>query len=144
VLRVLPIRYSEILAASDLIAEYAAECCIPDAQPQPEMYAAMEESGALKCFGAYLGKDLVGFVSTLISVMPHHGKRLATIESLFAAKKYRIYGTGDVLMDTAEAFAAASGCVSLVYTARLDSALEKILSRRRGCVRSHAMFTRWL
>lgn len=142
-LRVLPTRYGEILA-SYLIQEYAAECCIPDAEPQPHIYAAMEQAGALECFGAYIDDALVGFVSVVSSIMPHNGKRIATIESIYAAPEHRDSGAGTALMDAAEEFSATSGCIVLIYTARVGSALEKVLSRRSGCSRSHAMFSRWL
>jgi hypothetical protein len=35
-------------------------------------------------------------------------------------------------------------CVALLYTARIGSRLDKILSRRAGCEPSHTVFTRWL
>lgn len=139
----LPTRYSEILANSALIERYAVECAV-EADPQPEIYAALDQVGVLKCFGAYTGAELAGFVSLLMNVMPHNGKRIATIESIFAVPEHRNLGTGDALLDAAEAFAAASGCAALIYTARVGSALEKVLSRRHGCEHSHAMFTRWL
>ena len=144
------VSHSEILAAPNaqqLIDEYAAECSIPDAKPQTQMYAAMEQSGALVCFGAHVANELVGFVSMLIAVMPHHGKRVATLESLFVLSSHRDSGAGDALLSAAEQYAddaADSGCLALLYTARVGSRLEKVLSRRAGCKASHTVFTRWL
>jgi GNAT superfamily N-acetyltransferase len=123
---------------------YAKDCVMPDYAPQRQMYAAMENSGALHCFGAYANDVLVGFVSVVTDAMPHNGKRTATIESLFALPSHRKLGTGDALLSAAEAFAGVSGFNPLSYTARKGSALEKILSRRKGCMASHTMFTKWL
>ena len=141
------VSYSTILAAhnaSELIAEYAAECSIPDAAPQVELYEAMEGAGALQCFGAYVDEELVGFASVMHAIMPHHGKRVGTVESLFVLSAQRATGAGDALLSAAEQHAAAAGCVALTYTARAGSRLEKILKRRAGCLASHSQFTRWL
>lgn len=139
--------YSEILAApnaSELIDEYAAECSLPDHNPQAAMYAAMEQNGALVCFGAYVAGDLIGFVSMLTAIMPHNGKRAATIESLFVLSARRFTGAGDDLLVAAEQHAADLECVALLYTTRIGSRLEKILKHRAGCDASHTVFTRWL
>lgn len=131
-------------AAGGMIAAYADECCIPDAVPQWEMYRAMESAGLLTCFGAYVPGKLVGFVSVIASVMPHHGKLVATVESLYAAPEYRDSGAGNELMAAAKKHARDAGCVCLTYTARVGSKLETILALRAGCERSHEMFTKWL
>jgi GNAT superfamily N-acetyltransferase len=144
---------AEILDTGDaqgLIANYAEECSIPDAAPQRWMYLAMEESGVLTCFGAFKQVNhplddlgLVGFVSVIVSVMPHHGKKMATVESLYADPAYRDSGAGNLLMAEAERHAREAGCVCLTYTARVGSRLETILALRAGCERSHEMFTKW-
>ena len=85
------VSHSEILRAvnaPEIIAEYAAECSLPGAQPQVKMYAAMEEAGVLQCIGAWVRRDhpfesetLVGFINVLNTLMPHNGQRVATVES---------------------------------------------------------------
>lgn len=134
----------EAANASSLIAAYADECCIPDAVPQREMYLAMEKVGLLACFGAYVDSELVGFVSVITSVMPHHGKLVATVESLYGAPQYRDSGAGTALMAEAERHAKVAGCLCLIYTARAGSRLETILACRSGCERTHEMYTKWL
>ena len=144
--------------AQQLIDEYAAECSVADADPQVELYAAVEQAGALHCFGAYVtpqrhgpvagdpvaGDELVGFISVLNSPMLHNGKRVATIESFFVLAAHRRSGAGNRLLAAAKAYASESGCLGLLYTARIGSRLEKVLSRRAGCERSHTVFTEWL
>lgn len=139
--------HSEILGAvnaTDLIAEYAAECSLPGAEPQVKMYAAMEEAGVLQCIGAYQGERLVGFVNVLTTVMPHNGKRVATVESLFVAHSERPTGAGNALLDAAEMYASESECVALLNTARKGSRLDKVLSRRCGASATHTVYTVWL
>lgn len=146
-LEIKPVSYSEILDApnsAELLDAYAKDCVMPDYNPQRQIYAAMENSGALHCFGAYVHRTLIGFVSVITGVMPHNGKRMATIESLFALPSHRKLGTGDALLCAVEKFAVEGKYVALIYTARAGSSLEVVLSRRSGCKESHTMFTRWL
>lgn len=146
-LEIRPVSYAEILDApnsTELLQAYAKDCVVPDYNPQRQIYAALENSGALYCFGAYVRRTLIGFVSVVIGVMPHNGKRTATIESLFVLPSHRATGAANELMTTVERVSAVTGCVALVYTARAGSSLEVVLSRRPGCKASHTMFTRWL
>lgn len=141
------VSHSEILCAvnaTELIAEYAAECSLPGAEPQVKMYAAMEEAGVLQCIGAYQGELLVGFVSVITTVMPHNGKRVATVESLFVSHSERPTGAGNALLDAAEMYASESGCVALLNTARKGSRLDKVLARRCGASATHTVYTVWL
>jgi hypothetical protein len=142
------VSYSEILYARNawqLISEYAAECSVADQDPQADIYAALERTGALQCFGAYLGADgLIGFISVLSAVMPHNGKRVGNIESFFVLSPQRCCGAANALLSAAEVYAVESGCDALLYTARLGSRLQRILARRSGCEQSHTVFTRWL
>ncbi len=130
--------------ARELIAEYAAECSMPGAEPQAETYAAMEHAGALQCFGAYVAEELVGFVSVLTAVMPHNGKRMATVESLFVHPGHRGSGAGNDLLFAAEQYADETECVAITQTARIGSRLDRVLSRRAGSQPSHTVYTRWL
>jgi GNAT superfamily N-acetyltransferase len=130
--------------ARELFDAYAADCLMPGSKPQVEIYQSMEQACVLACFGAYAGDELVGFVTLVKSVMPHHGKRIASIESLFVEASHRAGGTGSRLLDAAREFAASSWCAALLYTARVGSELETLLSRREGCKRSHTVFTEWL
>jgi GNAT superfamily N-acetyltransferase len=146
-LEIKPVSYADILDApnsAELLDAYSKDCVMPDYNPQRQIYAAMENSGALHCFGAYSDDVLVGFVSVVAGVMPHNGKRIATIESLFALPSHRKLGTADALLSTVESFSIRNGCVALLYTARVGSPLDVVLSHRPGCKASHTMFTRWL
>jgi GNAT superfamily N-acetyltransferase len=148
---ILPVSVAAIFDApnaADLIRAYAKECLIPDAQPQRMTYEAMERTGVLQCFAAYAGPEgaslLIGFVSVICAVMPHCGKRLATVESLFVEPDYRDTGAGVDLIAAAEQCAVNSGCLAITASARVDSAFDKVLSRRAGYALTHVQHTRWL
>lgn len=148
---IVPVSFSEILDAPNspsLLQAYAEECLIPDATPQRLTYEALEGAGALRCFAAFVYPEdsplLVGFVSVLVAVMPHHGNRLATVESLFVDSDHRDTGAGNLLLEVAEKHARESGCLNLVCTARVGSAFDKVLSRRAGYQLTHVQHTRRL
>ena len=149
VLRILPVSFIDILDAEnadEILRAYAEECLVPGATPQRSIYEAMEKAGALQCFAAYTEATdlLIGFVSVLTAVMPHTGQPLATIESLFVDLPCRGTGAGLALLAAAEQYAQDFGCDKLVVTARVGSALDKVLSRRDGYTLTHLQHTRQL
>ena len=150
---VLPVSVAAIFDAPNFTAlsqANAKECLVPEAKPQRAFYEAIEQSGVLKCFAAYADLDgglplLVGFSAVLCTVMPDHpGKTLATIKSVYVEPAYRSTGAGDLLLDAAEQCAADSGCLAITAAARVDSAFDKVLSRRAGYALTHVQHTRWL
>jgi GNAT superfamily N-acetyltransferase len=114
----------------DLLAEYAAESAI-DGLPPPsakmEMYKALEKSGALVTWGAYVGGKLVGFITALSTVNPHYGVKITVSESFFVSKEYRKTGAGIKLRRIAEAHTDAIGSVGLLITAPFGSNLAAAL-----------------
>ncbi len=142
-----PVSYSEILNADnaeELVREYKEECVVHHGEPQAEMYAGLEASGKLKCFGLFYANILVGFVSLLIGELPHHGNRLAAIESIFVLKGYREGGAADMLIEAAETCAGIAGCMALVATARKGSAFDLMLYRKPNWDLTHSQHTRML
>jgi GNAT superfamily N-acetyltransferase len=144
-----PVKYIEILGAanaSELLAEYAAESAIPEIGPtcpQALMYAAMENSGMFHAFGAFRVKLLVGFAAILTYTLPHYGRKIATVESLFVSKEHRgNYGRG--LMNALEKYAREDGCAVVLYSAPAGGQLEKVLSLRKSYRRTNSVFCRSL
>jgi len=145
--RIRHVSYQDILkthTTADLLSEYAAECQVPTLNPQEHMYEVLERCGALGCFGAYVEGSLIGFISILVSVQPHSGLSTGSIESVFVSERFRSSGAGDLLLTAAEMFCREQGCISILFLARVDSALARVLSRRPGFRRTHEGFTRWL
>ncbi len=145
-----PVAFAEILGAPnapELLAEYAAECALPELgaiEPQAEMYAVMEESGAFQCFGVYRDGQLSGFASALVYVVPHYGKRIATVESLFVAAASRRTGAGTKLMSAIEEHARERGCVAILYSAPAASQFESLLKMLTPYRHSNTVFLRSL
>ena len=145
---ILPVSVATIFDAPNATALFRAnaeECLVPEADPQRAFYLAMEQAGVLKCFASYAGVRLVGFSAILCTDMPDHpGKSLATIKNVFVDPAYRGTGAGDLLLDAAEQYATEAGCMAFTASARVDSAFDKVLSRRAGYTLTHSQHTRWL
>lgn len=126
-----PISYKEIIAAKDLLAEYAEECSSPELgeiSPQPELYEALEKSGGFQAFGCFEGDTLIGFACVLVYVLPHYGKLIATTESIFIAQKYRNGIQWDDLKNVIQSYAHARGCNAFLYSAPVGSRFDRLLS----------------
>jgi hypothetical protein len=133
------IRTAAVFDYPELLEAYAAECSIPligQINPQPKTYELMEQAGILKCFGFFEGHSLVGFVTVLTTVLPHYGKKVATVESIYAKRG------GKDLMDAVENYAKESGCVAILYSAPSGGRLERLLSLKKNIKRTNAIFCR--
>lgn len=128
------ISYADIFGASNarcLLNEYSLECSIPEigeARPQAEIYEALEKSGSFQAFGIYDGDTLIGFVTVIIWTIPHYGKKIASTESIFIARKYRHKGIGRDLLNFIEDYAKKNGCVAFQYTAPVGSRFSQLLA----------------
>jgi GNAT superfamily N-acetyltransferase len=156
-----PVSYTAILDApnaSSLLCAYAADCLVPDPEPQRAIYAGMEEAGVMQCFAAYFDQTensfdapcvipstlLIGFISVLRTVVPHDGHHIAAVESFFVDVPHRSTGAGLLLLAAAKHYATATGCRCLLASARLGSTLDIILTRRADFERTHSQHTCWL
>lgn len=140
------ISYTAIIG-SPLIAENAAESSIPEIgpiNPQWDTYAALEKSGLFQCFGAFHEGELVGFAWILTPVLPHYGKRVGTLESLFVSSAFRHFGCGEALMRTVEQYAKEAGCVGVLYSAPAGGNLERFLELKKSYRRTNSVFYRSL
>lgn len=145
-----PVHYADILdspEAEDLLREYSAECSIPEigpTSPQRDMYASMEATGLMHSFGVYKGASLVGFATLLVFVLPHYGKKIANVESLFLAKAHRSGGLGRQLMTEIEKVAKEMQCSVMLYNARTGTSLERFLAAVPQYQRTNSVFLRSL
>lgn len=144
------VSFADILDAEnapELIAEYSAECSIPEigeTNPQRDLYAVMERTGLAQSFGAYRDGQLAGFAIVLIYVLPHYGKQIATVESLFVASAHRNSEIGRELMAAIEGYAREKGCKVILYSAPAGSRLERLLFLKKPYRRTNAVFCRSL
>ena len=143
VLEIRQISYVEVLNSPALLAEYGAECSIPEIgspDPQRETYARMESSGLMHSFGVFDGLELVGFASILVFVLPHYGKKIANVESLFLANSHRRGNAGTRLMRHIEAWVKQEQCVAVLYNARAGTRLERLLNAFSRYKRTNSVF----
>lgn len=145
-----PVSFSTLLDdchAQQLFAEYERECALEELGatcPQREMYAAMERSGLFTAFGVYVGERLVGFATLLLYVLPHYGKKIANVESIFISPAWRNTGIGSELIHEIERFATHETCAAILYSAPTGSRLERLLGLKKTYRRSNAIFIRSL
>ena len=128
-----------------LLAEYAAESSIAGigpVNPSREIYAMLEEKGALQCFIARRDEQIVGFGTVLVSIVPHYSRKAATIESLFVPSACRRFGIGGRLMQAIERFAHDSGCAGILYSAPAGGKLERVLDSHKAYQRTNTVFFR--
>lgn len=133
-------------ALPTLVEEYAGEstrASLGDYQPQFEMYRRLEEMGVMRFAGAWLGSDLVGFVTVGAARVPHYGGVTATTESLFVASHARKTGAGKLLLEKAEEMAVELGAVGLFVSAPSGGRLSAVLPRI-GYQRSNEVFFKGL
>lgn len=120
-------------ALPEILAGYAKDSAIPelgDPTPSMELYRAMEAAGALKAIGVFVDGRLVGLATLLIYGLPHYaGRIIANVESVYVLPAHRPGGTGALLLQAIERFAAEAGSPVLTMSATAGSRLEVILPR---------------
>lgn len=144
------ISYADVLRApnaQELIDAYARECSIPEIgtpNPQSSMYSLLEASKMLHSFGVYRGEFLIGFAAVLVSILPHYGEKVATLESIFVAPEHRLGHAGRLLMLAVEQCAAAEGCAAVLYTAPAGSRFDQFLSQMDAYRQTNRVYCRRL
>lgn len=115
--------------AESLLAEYAAECSLPElgtTNPNAEMYSRLE-AGGMRTLAVYDGEILVGFATLLTYILPHYGKKVAATESIFVAAEHRPR-IGNELVDFIEQEARKNDCAAVLYSAPAGSRFSRMLS----------------
>jgi len=115
-----------------LLQLYAAECAIDDMpRPVPHVmsYKALEASGALHAFAAYVDGKMVGFIAVIIPILPHYSVKTAATESFFVDPEHRSGGLGLKIIAYIERYAKEQGAAGLLISAPAGSRLEKMMSR---------------
>jgi GNAT superfamily N-acetyltransferase len=115
-----------------LIAEYAAETAIDGMPPydaKVENYRKLHQAGVLHVFAAVQDGELVGFLSMLISLLPHYGVNVAVVESVFVSAAHRKGGIGLRLIAEAEKHATVMGSPGLLISTPMQGNLIKLLPK---------------
>lgn len=98
-------------------------------KPAKDVYMYMEQNGGLYCLGAYEDDKLVGFLTLIVTTLPHYNVNGATVESIFVSKPYRKSKAWVELLTEAKRIALGLSCKGLFLIAGVDSRLEKIANR---------------
>ena len=117
-----------------LLEEYADESAIagmPGPDYQLSIYRMLEMTGDFHLIAAYIDDELVGFLTMGIPILPHYGKRVATVESYFVAKSHRKGGPGLDLLRSAEWLAKANGAVGILVSAPKGGKLARVMPKAK-------------
>jgi len=115
-----------------LLDEYAEESAIsgmPAPNCQTEMYRTLEGLGVFHVLASFKDDEMTGFLSLMVSVLPHYGVPVATTESFFVAKAHRKGGAGLRLLRGGERVAKSLGAVGLLVSTPFGGKLSKIMPR---------------
>lgn len=126
-----------------LLDEYAAESAIhglPHPKARLELYKLMEASGMFKVFGAFIGDELVGFITVLTCILPHYSDYVSTTESFFVERAARPTGAGLSLLRKAEDYAKELSSKGLLVSAPFGSKLAEVLERTDYCETNRVFF----
>ena len=129
-----------------LVDEYTAESSIKDMPPinwQRQIYQQLETIGIFFVLAAYERDELVGFMTMIVTVLPHYGALTATTESVFVAAGHRSGGAGLKLIREAESWAKELGAVGLFLSAPYGGRLADI-APRIGYRQTNAVFFKGL
>lgn len=130
-----------------LLDEYAAESA-NDTMPRPnaraEAYLSLEGTGMLHTFLAEKNSNIIGFITLLVTVMPHYGVPMAVTESFFVQKNHRKSGAGNRLLVSAEEYAESVGAYGVLISAPYSGVLNKVLSKSSKYTPSNIVYFRRL
>ena len=117
--------------AIQILAEYEHECATPGvgkAVPQWDIYRAIESTGVMQAFGAYVEGHLVGFITVTVMRHPHYAELIGSYESYFVLSEHRGSGAGMALLRAAKEHARELGAVGLFVNSAPGSNLDRVLT----------------
>ena len=132
---------------AELVSEYAAEAGLdgmPTPEPHLETYRTLDKAGIMTTLCAYQDGVIVGFLTVLVSVIPHYSVPVAHLESFFVLKKSRASGAGMRLIYKAEEVVTGKGAVGMMISAVVGGQLEGVLMRIASYKLTHSGFFRSL
>ena len=141
-----PISVSQFKAfhgVEEMLSRYAEESAIdgmPKFKPDWNAYIAMENVGAFHLIGVFVEDVIVGFISVMVTVMPHYSVPVAVTESFYVLPEYRKGGNGVKLLKEAEAYAVSKGAEGLLVSAPYSGDLDRYLSNTKRYRQTNAVF----
>lgn len=130
-----------------LVDEYAEESSIsgmPEKKVDETAYRSMEQIGMFYAYAAYDDEKLVGFISFLVTPIPHYSAKIGSTESFFVSSEYRKTGLGLKLLRKAEQLAEEVGAVGFFVSAPYGGRLAEVMPRVSGYRETNRVFFRSL
>lgn len=115
-----------------ILEGYAKELivkCGPKACAAVDIYKSLEKSGCFHVLGSYVDGVLCGFVTVLVTILPHYGVKMAVTESYFVSEESRKTGAGLRLLHEAEVLAKNKGAFGILVSSPYGGRLAEILPR---------------
>ena len=115
-----------------VVEAYTSESGNPDlgkGAPAIEHYKMLESAGMLHVEGAVDGDRLVGLIVLVVSLYPHFGVKVGSVDAIYLDKDYRQGAAGLKLIRRIEHVAKEMGAVGVYFGARRDSRLAKLYDR---------------
>ena len=103
-------------------------------------YLKLAAANMFDAIGAFDGDDLLGFIVTLTTPLPHYSEKVASVESFFVLKEYRRLGLGAKLMSAAKVAATAKGAKGLLISAPIGSQLAAVLEKSKSFRETNRVF----
>ncbi len=98
--------------------------------PNVDAYRALENTQSLLALVAYRGEEVIGYSISFIGPHLHYsGLRYAQNDALYVAPAHRGGRLGLNLIRKTEALAKARGARMMLWHAKLDTTLEKLMPR---------------
>lgn len=125
-----------------LVEEYYTEAGNPGL-PRPKydsaQYRKLCQLGLMHTFAAMSDGVLLGFMMLIVTELPKYSLPIATLDTIFVGKAYRMSGAGVRLLKQAEAVTAARGCSWMLASSPSEGHLADVLPRL-GYVESNRIF----
>jgi len=113
-------------------------------KPDWERYQLLEDTGRLLTLFAFVNDKVVGYSCNIITPHLHYADLICSYNDvLFISKDYRASSLGLRLIRETEAESAKAGAKLMLWHAKQDSALDKILPRMK-CKVQEIMYSKEL
>ncbi len=122
---------ADSLGFAETVEEYASYCndMVESPKFDIDLYTRLEKGGAIYCYRAMEDEKLIGFMSIVNSVIPHWGKKISIVESLYVLKAARKSGAGIRFIRKAEEFGRNVGSWGVIVNCPVDGELVNVLPK---------------
>lgn len=102
--------------------------------PQWQIADSLYDAGDLLLVGAYSGRSLVGYGACVVSEHMNTGATQAVVTAIYLSPEYRS-GAGNGLAEALKHEAKQAGAKTMMWSAKIGSKFDNVLSKTRGLQR---------